>query len=76
MPAILAGARIGEHVTTRVAQAHRVIQSAIGQQPGIGGDRGAAKLEHQPAVKIEPQPPIRFTHWVRHRCLVRSPTTR
>jgi hypothetical protein len=47
-----------------------------GQQPGIGGDRGAAKLEHQPAVKIEPQrAPIRFTRRVRHRRLIRSPTT-
>jgi hypothetical protein len=32
------------------------VHSAVnGQQPGIGGDRRAAKLKHQPAVKIEPQ---------------------
>jgi len=43
--AILAGARIGERIGSRVGQAQRVIQFAIGQQPGIGGDCGAAKLQ-------------------------------
>jgi hypothetical protein len=74
---ILAGACIGEHVATRVGQAQRVIQLAVGQQPDIGGDRGAAKLEHQPAVKIEPQRlAARSTRRVRHCCPVRSPTSR
>src|SRR5271166_6856 len=38
---LLAGAWIGEHVTTHVGQGYRVIQLAVGQQPGVGGDRGA-----------------------------------
>ena len=75
MATILAGAAIGELVTGRVGQAQRVIQLAIGQQPGIGGDRSAAKLKHQAAVEIEPQrTPIRFTRRVRHCYPVRSPT--
>jgi hypothetical protein len=75
MAAVLAGARIGEGVGTRVGQSQRVVQLAIGEQPGIGRDRGAAKLEHQAAVEIEPQhTPIRFTRRVRHCCPARSPT--
>ena len=45
MAAVLAGARIGEGVGTRVGQCQRVVQLAIGEQPGIGRDRGAAKLQ-------------------------------
>jgi hypothetical protein len=44
MTTILASARIGKRIGTRVGQAQRVIQFAIGQQPGIGGERGAAEL--------------------------------
>jgi hypothetical protein len=44
-----------EHVTGHAGQAKRVVQLAIWEQSRIGGDRRAAKLEHQPAVKIEPQ---------------------
>jgi hypothetical protein len=73
---ILACARISERVGSCVAQAENVIQLAIGQQPGVGRDRGAAKLEHQPAVKIEPQrTPVPFTRRVRHSRPVRSPTS-
>ena len=75
MATVLAGARVGQRIGTRVGQAQRVIQLAIGQQPGIGGDRGAAKLQHQTTVEIEPQSaPVRFTRRVRHRRPVRSPT--
>jgi hypothetical protein len=60
--AILAGARVGERIGPRVSQAHRVIQLAIRQQPGIGGDRRAAKLQHHATVEIEPQrTPVCFT---------------
>ena len=62
MTAVLAGARIGKDIGTRLGQPQRFIQLAIGEQPGIGRDRGAAKLKHQAAVEIEPQStPIRFT---------------
>jgi hypothetical protein len=47
--------RIGEGVGTRVGQSQLVVQLAIGEQPGIGRDRGAAKLQHQAAVEIEPR---------------------
>jgi len=49
--AVLARARIGERIATRVSQAHRVIQLAIRQQPGIGGDCAAARLEHHATVR-------------------------
>jgi hypothetical protein len=73
MTAVLAGARIGEHLTRHPAQAERIIEFAIGQQSSIGGDDGAAKLEHQAAVKIEPKSiRFRFTHRVRHDRLAQS----
>ncbi len=40
-------------------QADCVVEFAIGEQPSIGGHHGTAKLEHQAAVKIEPNS-IRF----------------
>ena len=55
MPTVLAGACVSEHIGTCVGQAQRVIQFTVGQQSGIGGNRRAAKLEHQAAVKIEPR---------------------
>jgi hypothetical protein len=51
---VLAGARIGERIGRRVGQTHRIIQLTVRQQPGIGGDRGAAKLQQQATVEIEP----------------------
>jgi hypothetical protein len=53
--AVPARARIGEHVAAGVGQAQRVIQLAIRQQPGVGGDHTATELEHQTAVEIEPR---------------------
>ena len=51
-----------------IGEPDRIIQLAIGQQPGIGGDRGTAKLQQQTTVEIEPQRFAgRFTHRVRHR---------
>ena len=70
MATVLASARIGEHLTRQRGQPERIVKFAIGEQPGIGGDHGAAKLEHQAAVKIEPDGiRFRFTRWVRHRRL-------
>jgi len=42
---VLASARIRQPIGTRVGQAQPVIQLAVSQQPGIGGDRGAPKLQ-------------------------------
>jgi hypothetical protein len=76
MAAVPAGACVGEHIGTRVGQAQRVIQLAIGQQPGIGGDRGTAKLQHQRPIEIELQrTPTRFTRRVRHRRPAWFPTS-
>jgi hypothetical protein len=36
------------------SQAEYVIEFAVCQQSGIGRDHGAAKLEHQAAVEIQP----------------------
>jgi hypothetical protein len=56
-------------------RAQRVIQLAIGQQPGIGGDRGTTKLQHQTPVEIELQCALaRFTRRVRHCRPAWSPT--
>src|SRR4029077_12137370 len=74
MTTILASARVGKHLSPRVSQTDRIIQFAIRQQSGIGGDRRTAKLEHQAAVEIEPQrTPVRFTRRVRHCCPGWSP---
>ena len=55
----------GASPLNRVGQAQRVIQLAIRQQPGIGGDHAATKLEHQTPVEIELQrAPVRFTRRV------------
>jgi len=50
-----------------------VVKFAIGEQPGIGRDYGATKLQHQTAIKIELKcTRFRFTRWVRHRRLPQS----
>ena len=73
MPAVLAGACVGERLARHGAQAERVVQFAVGEQSGVGGDDRTAKLKHQSAVEIEPESPaIRFTRRVRHAGLIRS----
>ena len=68
MSTILAGTHVGQPISRRVGQTQRVVQFTVGQQPGIGGNRRIAKLEHQAAVEIEPQrTSICFTRRVRHR---------
>jgi hypothetical protein len=46
---------VGEPLAPRGAEAERVVQFAVGEQPSIGGDDRTAKLEREPAVEIEPQ---------------------
>ena len=62
MAAVLAGARIGERLARHRAQPECVVEFAIGQQSGIGGDHGAAKLQHQAAVEIEPESTVDSIH--------------
>jgi hypothetical protein len=58
MAAVLAGTRIGEHLGGHCAETKGVVEFAIGQQSGIGGDARTSKLKLQAAVKIEPENPI------------------
>jgi len=46
MPAVLAGARVGEHLARRCCKAERVVELPIGEQSRVGGDHRSAKLEH------------------------------
>jgi hypothetical protein len=41
---VLPGAGIGEPISTRVGQTKGIVQLAVGQQSGIGRDRGTAKF--------------------------------
>jgi hypothetical protein len=67
MPAVLAGADVGEPLAGQIREAERVVEFAVGKQPGIGGDNRTAKLERQSAVEIEPENALaRFTRRVRH----------
>jgi hypothetical protein len=73
MATILAGPRISDHLACQRGQSKRVVKFAIREQSRIGGDSGAAKLQCQAAVKIEPQDArFRFTHRVRHHRLPQS----
>jgi hypothetical protein len=74
VPAVLAGARIGEGIGTCIGEAQRVIQFPVGEQPGIRGDRRTAKLQHQAPVEIEPQrTPIRLIRRISQRRPTWSP---
>src|SRR5262245_31596602 len=67
VPTILATACVGHNITRHLGQTECVVEFAISQQPSIGGHQGAAKLEHQAAVEIQPNSiRSRFTPWVRH----------
>jgi hypothetical protein len=54
VPTILATACVGQNVTCHLGQPECVVAFAISQQPSIGGHQGAAKLEHQAAVEVQP----------------------
>jgi len=65
--AVPPGALIGEKVTGRWRQPKCVIEFAIREQTGIGGDDGPAKLHHDAAVEFEPKNAVfGFTRRVRH----------
>jgi ABC transporter substrate binding protein len=69
---ILATACVGQNITRHLGQTEYVVEFTISQQSSIGGHEGAAKLEHQAAVEIQPNSiRSRFTPWVRHRRLAR-----
>jgi hypothetical protein len=53
--AILACTCIGDHLARHRGQAKHVVEFPVRQQSGVGSDNRAVKLEHQAAVKIEPE---------------------
>ena len=68
MATVLAGARVRQRLGSRVGQVQGIVQVAVGQQPGIGGNRRTAKLHQQTTVEIEPQSTlVRFTRQAHHR---------
>ena len=67
MSAVLAGAGVSEPLARHRTEAERVVEFPVGEQTGVRGDDRTAKLEHQPAVEIEPERlAVRFTRRVRH----------
>ena len=72
MPTILAGPRIGQNFTVYRGEPKRIIEFAIGEQPGVRSDYRPVKPERQSAVEIEPENAITcFTRRVRHDSLIR-----
>src|SRR5262249_62312138 len=64
VPTILATACVDQNITRHLGQTEYVVEFAISPQPSIGGHQGAAKLEHQAAVEIQPNSTrSRFTPW-------------
>jgi hypothetical protein len=67
VPIVPARAPVDEVLVRNSHQAERVIEFAIGQQSGIGGDARAVELQLEAAVKIEPQSiGLGFTRWQLH----------
>ena len=57
---------LGKHRRGRRGQAEGVVELAVGEQAGVGGDPGAVELELQAAVERDPQGFVGFTRRVRH----------
>jgi hypothetical protein len=55
MATILADACVSEYAACHHAEAGGVVKFAIDQQARIERHHGAAKLEHQSAVEIQPE---------------------
>lgn len=58
MAAIPPGVGIGKPITSHCAETEGIVEFAIGQQSGIGGDPRTMELKLQTAVEIEPQSTI------------------
>lgn len=71
MPAINAGADVGERFARYRGKSECVVEFSIGEQAGVGSDYRAEKLHHQENVIIESERlAIRFTRRVCHSRLV------
>ena len=62
MAPVRTGASVRENLSCHLAQAENIVEFAAGQQPAIGRDVGAVKLELEAAVKCQAESGIlRFT---------------
>ncbi len=76
MPAITAGARIGNQTGRYLGQTKCVVKFPMQQQAAVRTDRSAAKLDLHRAVELHPQrPQFRFTRRVRCQNRPRSRLT-
>ncbi len=67
VPAVSAGSAVCENFARQWRQPEGVVEFAIGEQTGVGGDPRSVELQLQAAVENGPQgPPIRFTLRVPH----------
>jgi hypothetical protein len=73
VPDVPAAPGIREDRCGRRGQAKGVVQLAIGEQTGVGGDPGTVELELDAAVEGDPQRFFRFTRRVRHPRLAPLP---
>jgi len=62
---VLADAAVCEQTIGHFGESERFVKFPVGQQPGVGRDLAAQKLELQSAVEIDPQISVlAVTHWV------------
>ena len=65
MAGVPAAAAFRQHAAGQIGQPQCIVEVAVGEQPGVGGDAATVELQLQAAVEIAPQGPvIRFTRWV------------
>ena len=73
---VLATAALRQRRTRQIGQPERVVEFAVGEQSGVGGDAAAVEFQLQAAVEIDPQSAvIRFTRWVFHEPTTMTNTT-
>jgi hypothetical protein len=66
VPDVLPAPALGQGRHRRRGQAKGIVQLAIREQAGVGGDLGPVELELDAAVEGDPQRLLRFTRRVRH----------
>jgi hypothetical protein len=74
MTPILSRARIGETLSGSLGHAQHIIKFPIEKQPGVSRDLGAAEVQLQTAVKMDPKSPLFWvTRWAGHDYHLYSP---
>jgi hypothetical protein len=71
MPDVLAAPAFSERRGGRRGQAEGVVQLAVGEQAGVGGDLCSVELELQAAVEGDPQRLFGFTRRIPHSAPIR-----